>query len=259
MDCVKERMMTSTRLTGLLTLGAVTLAASLASAQGPAPFDTGYGHLNLGVQAGSHDVNQGTSFPLYDEAARIQTSGSGGGGVLFDIGGGVRVWRQLYAGLSFTRGSNTEDASLTASVPHPSRFDEFRTLSGTTPGLKHTEQALHLQAMWRIPITTKFDVSVGGGPTFFSVKQDLVSGITVAEVGNPTTGVNLTGVTLERDSDSTVGFNLGADGTYLLTERFGVGGFLRFAGGSVDLETGGNAVGLDVGGFQIGVGGRVRF
>jgi hypothetical protein len=251
--------MTSTRLAGLLTFGALILSATFASAQGPAPFEFGYAHVNLGVQASTHDVEQDIGFPLYLETARIQTSGSGGGGLLFDIGGGVRVWRQLYGGLSFTRGSNTEDASLTASVPHPRNFNEFRTVSGTAPGLQHTEQALHLQGMWRIPITTKFDISVGGGPTFFSVKQDLVSGITVAEIGDPTTGVNLTGVTTERDSDSTVGYNLSADGTYLLTERFGVGGFLRFTGGSVDLETSGNTVGIDVGGFQIGVGGRVRF
>jgi hypothetical protein len=252
-------MMSSTRLTSLMTMGALILVAPLASAQGPAPLERGYGHLNLGVQATSHDLQQDTAFVIYDEPGRIQANGSGGGGVLFDIGGGWRVWQRLYAGLSFTSGSNTEDAALSASVPHPSIFDEFRTVTGTTPGLKHSEQAVHLHAMWRIPVTTKFDVLVGGGPTFFSAKQDLVSGITVTEIGNPTTGVNLTGVTVERASDSTVGYNLGADGTYLLTQRFGVGGFMRFTGGSVSLETGGNTVDLDVGGFQIGVGGRVRF
>jgi hypothetical protein len=252
-------MMTSTRLTGLLTTGAVILLAPLASAQGPAPLQQGYAHLNIGVQATSHDLNQDSNFVIYDEPARIQTGGSGGGGVLFDIGGGWRAWRQLYAGLSFTGGSNTEDASLTASIPHPTFPDEFRTINGTAPDLKHTERALHLQAMWRVPVTTKFDVSVGGGPTFFWVKQDLVSGITISEIGVPTTGVNLDAVSVERDSDSTVGYNIGADGTYLLTQRFGVGGFMRFTGGSVTLATGSNTVDLDVGGFQIGVGGRVRF
>ena len=48
-------------------------------------------------------------------------------------------------------------------------------------------------------------------------------------------------MTIERDSDSTVGYNIGADGTYLLTQRFGVGGFMRFTGGSVTLATGGNS------------------
>ena len=251
--------MSSTRLTCLMTWGALILVAPLASAQGPAPFERGYGHLNLGVQATSHDLDQDTAFVIYDEPGRIQVGGSGGGGALFDIGGGWRVWRQLYAGLSFTSGSNTEDAAINGTVPHPFFFDEFRTVTGTAPGLKHSEQAVHLQAMWRFPVTTRFDVLVGGGPTFFSVDQDLVSGITVTEIGIPTTGVNLTGVTVERASEGTVGFNLGADGTYLLTRRFGVGGFLRFTGGSTTLTTGGNTVDLDVGGLQIGIGGRVRF
>jgi hypothetical protein len=258
-DGVKERMMTSSRLAGLMTFGALILAASLASAQGPAPYEFGYAHLNLGVQASTHDLEQDSGFPIYDETATIQTRGSGGGGVLFDIGGGVRVWQRLYAGASFTSGSNTEDADVTASVPHPFFFDQFRNVTGTAPNLKHSENALHLQAMWRMPITTKFDVSFGAGPTFFWVNQDLVSGITVEEIGNPTTGVNLTDISVERASDSTVGYNLQADGTYLLTERFGVGGFLRFTGGSVSVEVGGNRVDLDAGGFQIGVGGRVRF
>jgi hypothetical protein len=251
--------MSSTRLTSLMTFGALILAAPLASAQGPAPFERGYGHLNLGVQATSPDLNQDTTFVIYDEPGRLQANGSGGGGVLFDIGGGWRVWQRLYAGLSFTSGSNTEDAALSATVPHPFFFDEFRTVTGTTPALKHSERAVHLHAMWRMPVTTKFDVLVGGGPTFFSVRQDLVSGITVTEIGNPTTGVELSGVTVERASESTVGYNLAADGTYLLTRRFGVGGFLRFTGGSVTLDTTGNEVDLDAGGFQLGIGGRVRF
>src|SRR5687767_5268763 len=144
-------MMSSTRLTGLMTLGALVLVAPLASAQGPAPLERGYGHVNLGIQATSHDLQQDTVFVIYDEPGRIQVNGSGGGGVLFDIGGGWRVWQRLYAGLSFTSGSNTEDAALNATVPHPSNFDEFRTVTGTTPGLKHSEQAVHLHAMWRIP------------------------------------------------------------------------------------------------------------
>ncbi|HZA35698.1 MAG TPA: hypothetical protein VE505_12260, partial [Vicinamibacterales bacterium] len=219
--------MSSTRLTSLMTVGAWIFVAPFASAQGPAPLERGYGHVNLGLQATSHDLEQDTPFVIYDEPGRIQANGSGGGGVLFDIGGGYRVWQRVYAGLSFTSGSNTEDAALSATVPHPFFFDEFRTVTGTTPALKHSEQALHLQAMWRIPVTTRFDVLLGGGPTFFWVDQDLVSGITVTEIGNPTTGVNLSGVTVERASESTVGYNLGADGTYLLTQRFGVGGFLR--------------------------------
>lgn len=251
--------MTSTRVMGLLICGALILAATPAAAQRPAPFERGYAHLNFGVQGTSSDVNQDSTFPVYDEAARLQTTGTTGHGALFDVGGGMRVWQRLYAGLSFTTGSNTEDAPLTASIPHPFFFDQPRTVTGTASGLKHSQQAVHLQAMWRIPVTTAFDISIGGGPTFFSVKQDMVTGITFSEVGDPTTGVTLTGVTVERVSDNPVGFHLQADGTYLLTRRFGVGGFLRYAGGNADLESADNTLDIDVGGFQIGVGGRVRF
>ena len=53
------------------------------------------------------------------------------------------------------------------------------------------------------------------------------------------------------------GFHLGVDVTYLVTKRFGVGGLLRYTHGSVSLEGASDA--LTVGGFQIGVGGRLRF
>jgi hypothetical protein len=252
-------MMTSTRLTGLVMFGALILATLPAFAQGPPPFETGYAHLNFGVQPNSHDIDVTTGFPIYDETARIQTSGKTGGGVLFDVGGGYRVWRTLYAGITFTSTNNTNDATVTASVPHPFVFDQFRTVTGTANNLKHSENAVHLQAMWRIPVTTKFDVSIGGGPTFFVVRQDLVSGITISEVGNPTTGVLLNDITTERGKDSPVGYNLEADGTYLLTQRFGVGGFLRFTGATATFTVGGDSIDLDAGGFQIGIGGRVRF
>ena len=251
--------MTSTRLLGLLTCGALIFAALPASAQGPAPFEMGYAHLNFGVQPNSHNIDANTGFPIYDETASIQTTGKTGGGFLLDVGGGVRVWRQLYAGLTFTSTNNTNDAAVTASVPHPGVFDQFRTVTGTATNLKHSENAVHLQALWRIPVTTKFDVSIGGGPTFFVVRQDLVSGITISEIGDPTTGVLLNDITTERGKDSPVGYNLQADGTYLLTERFGVGGFLRFTGATATFAIAGESIDLDAGGFQIGIGGRVRF
>jgi hypothetical protein len=252
-------MMTSTRLSGLVMFGALILATLPAFAQGPAPFERGYAHVNFGLQPNSHDIDVTTGFPIYKETARIQTTGKTGGGLLFDVGGGYRVWRQLYGGITFTSTNNTNDATVTASVPHPFVYDQFRTVTGTASGLKHSENAVHLQAMWRMPITTKFDVSVGGGPTFFVVRQDLVSGITISEVGDPTTGVLLNDITTERGKDSPVGYNLQADGTYLVTQRFGVGGFLRFTGATATFTIGDESIDLDAGGFQLGVGGRVRF
>jgi hypothetical protein len=45
----------------------------------------------------------------------------------------------------------------------------------------------------------------------------------------------------------------------MVTPLLGGGVFLRYSGGSVDLDAEGVKVSLDVGGFQVGAGLRVRF
>jgi hypothetical protein len=254
---VKEGMMTSTRLTGVLVVSALLLATTAAFAQGPAPLEQGYVHLNVGVQASSEDLAQNGAVPLYDEQATFTALSEVEGGPFLDIGGGWRVWSQMYVGLSYTRLGDDGAAAITGRVPHPLFFDRFRDVGGTAPNLSHTEQAVHLQAVWRQPVTTAFDVAVSLGPTFFSVKQDLVSGLALAE--GPGDNVSISGVPITEVSESTVGFNLGVDGTYMFTRRLGGGAFIRYTGGSVDLEAPGATVSLDVGGFQVGGGIRFRF
>ena len=89
------------RVTGALAV------AGPASAQGPAPLETGYAHVNIGGQSGSHDLTQEGSFPLYDETGLFTSKASVGGSPIFDIGGGYRVWDRWYGGVSFTHASDT--------------------------------------------------------------------------------------------------------------------------------------------------------
>lgn len=252
-------MMRSITLMGVLVAGALVSGAGRVSAQTPAPLETGYAHVNVGGQAGSHDLTQQGSFDLYDESALFSNKLTVGGGGLFDIGGGYRVWHKLYAGLSYSYTSDSSNGEVTGSIPHPFYTDQFRAVAGSVTGLKHSESALHLQAVWRQPVTTKFDVALALGPTIFFVNQDVVQSITVAEQGAPTTGVVLTGIEKEKVSGTGVGFTIGADGTYMVTERLGAGAFLRYAGGSVDLKAAAGTVNLDVGGLQVGAGLRLRF
>lgn len=250
--------MRSITLMGVLVTGALAVAGP-ASAQGSAPLETGYTHVNIGGQSGSHDLTQAGSFPLYDETGLFTSKMTVGGSAIFDIGGGYRVWDKLYAGVSFTHASDTSNGDVTGSIPHPFYYDQFRAVTGQATGLKHSDTAIHLQAVYRQPITTKFDVAISFGPSIFMVDQDLVKGLTVAEQGDPTTGVVLTGIEKEKVSDTTVGINIGADGTYMFNPRLGAGGFLRWAGASAELEGSAGTVKLDVGGFQIGAGLRLRF
>jgi hypothetical protein len=234
----------------------VTLAAAPAAAQ-PAPSDRAYAHVNVGGQVGSNGLDQPGDFPLFDESASFSVRGDVGGGVLFDVGGGVRVWRRLYGGVSYSRSSDSLDANLTGQVPHPHFHDQFRPISGTVSGLEHTEHAVHLQAVWRQPISIlgrSIDAAVFAGPTFFSVQQDAVTGFALTEP-TPT----LASVTTASISEGTTGFHLGADLAYRLRRRISVGLLLRFARGSIDLPVANRESSLDVGGFQVGAGARYGF
>ena len=85
----------------------------------------------------------GTTFtdqvhPIIDvEAADIDTeydTGSTGG---FDVGGGVRVWRNLAIGAQVSRFSKSGSASVDARIPHPLFFRQPRTVTGDAGALAH--------------------------------------------------------------------------------------------------------------------------
>lgn len=239
--------------TGLLALGLVA-APRIVSAQTMQWTDKGYVSVSGGAQGGSHDLGGSSSFPQYDETATVTTTQKIKGGGLFDIGGAYRVWgKNLLAGVSFTHTASKSDVSLTAQIPDPIVFDKLRTVTSSQTGAEHSENAVHLSAIWMIPVANKIDVGIFAGPSIFSVKQDLISGGTLT-VGEP--GPTVT-APLGRASKTSVGGHIGVDVQYMIAKRYGVGAVLRYAGGSASLA--GASKKLTVGGFQIGVGGRVRF
>jgi hypothetical protein len=177
----------------------------------------------------------------------------------FDIGGGFRVWRNLGVGIGYSQLSTTGAAAVSAKVPHPLLYDQPRTATASATGLQHSEKQVHIYALWMLPLAPKIDVAVFGGPTIFMLKQGVVGAVSFSEVGAPYTSVNLNYNTYEVSKGKT-GFNVGADLTYKITKMFGVGGFFRYAGTTIEITPPGSAaVKVSVGGVQIGVGGRIRF
>ena len=227
-------------------------APQMAAAQTMQWTDKGYVSVNGGVQAGSHDLSESGSFPLYDETATFASTNKVKGGPLFDIGGAYRVWgKNLLAGLSISHVGSKSDGSVTGSIPDPVFFDRPRSVSKSFSDLKHSETAVHLDAIWVMPVANKIDVALFLGPTIFSVKQDTIPSLTITEPGPTVTS------TVASSSKTAVGFNVGVDAQYMLRKKYGVGLIARYAGGSVSLP--GASKKLTVGGFQIGVGGRLRF
>src|SRR5688500_875844 len=97
----------------LAVAGMITIAgASEAQAQIIEWEDRAFVNVSVGAQTQSHQFESSLTFPLYDETGTVNTSYDNGGGFLFDFSGGVRIRRNIGAGVGFTRFSNTADAPV---------------------------------------------------------------------------------------------------------------------------------------------------
>jgi outer membrane protein with beta-barrel domain len=214
--------------------------------------DKGYVSISGGIQAGSHSLDTSSTFSLYDENATVSSNQKVKGGGFFDLGGAYRVWgKNLLAGISYSRTSSKSDVAITGAIPDPIVTDSPRTVTTSQSGARHVENAIHLAAIWMMPVADKIDVGVFAGPSIFNINQDAVSNLAVSEPG-PTVSAPLTKV-----SKTTAGINLGVDVQYMLAKKWGVGGLARYSWGSANIADGGKK--LTVGGFQIGAGARYRF
>jgi opacity protein-like surface antigen len=226
---------------------------SAASAQ--EPLHRAFLNANFGVQASSRDLDENATFELYGETGTVEGTRQVGAGPLFDVSAGFKVWNNVFVGAGYSRFSDKGDVVLTARVPDPLHFDRPRAAELTIADAAHTEQAFHTQVLVSFALGEKLDVMVGGGPSFYSLKQDVLDEL-VATEGSTLT---VTGVTASL-SESAVGFNLTAALSYMVTERIGAGVLARFSGAKIEMPAGeGVTRDVNVGGFQIGAGLRFRF
>ena len=240
---------------------ALTASVRPAAAQ-PAPQTRGFVTINGGLQLASADFSDNITFdnPLFGpETGDFDVRYGGGGDTVIDVGGGVRLWNNLAVGGGLSIFSHEDGATITGRLPHPFFFDRPRQIDGAETGFARRETAVHLQALWMIPASRSVDVALFGGPTFFTVSQDLVTAIRF-EQGYPYAEAAYSGVDRRDQSISTTGFNVGADVAIYFSDRIGVGGTIRFSRGSVDLASeDGGAVSIETGGLHTTGGLRLRF
>jgi hypothetical protein len=236
---------------GCLSFALCALAAAPAAAQ-MAWTDRAFANVNFGLQEQSRTIETSSTFSLYGEDGSLSTSQPIDGGALFDLGGGYKVWKNLAVGLGYSRMVSDGDIAISASVPDPNFFEHPRPLTGVSSGAEHSEHAIHLQGTWVMPVTDKIDVGFSFGPTIFMVGQDVVTAISVTEPAP-----SLSSTTVTREDHTSVGINLGVDVNYFVRPNIGAGILVRYAYGSVDLDSVGES--LAVGGFQLGFGLRYRF
>ena len=236
---------------------AVMVVLTLGSAQAQEWTGNGLVYIGGGGQLGDRQFK--TNLEL--QTARYRTDHSLSSGGILNIGGGLRVWRSFGVGVGASVLQNTDDITGSGSVPNPLFFDRPRSVTYAETGLKRREVGIHISAIYVVPFSGRVMFSIFGGPTIFRARQDLISDIELGpELDAPLFGtVTVASVSTVSISKTGVGGHIGFDGTFLLNDQLGVGGFFRYTGGSVDLPTGNTMTSVDVGGAQLGGGLRVFF
>jgi hypothetical protein len=187
-----------------------------------------------------------------------------------DVGAGYMLTRTVGVGLSVGATVHEHSAEMSLRIPHPFFPNTFATDLGETDlVMQRIERAVGLHAMF-VPVQRRrLRLRVYGGPTLFRISQDAVSEIFYNHfyfVRLPTNGVEITNYDLRRVSGTGWGLHGGADASVFFTRVLGVGGFARYARGTVDFEnplaaTLGRAerVAIKAGGLEVGAGIRLKF
>jgi hypothetical protein len=185
----------------------------------------------------------------------------------FDLAGGVLLGQRFGVGVAVSH--STKEQPATVRVPpvffgFPINRVVPVTASDSAP-LQRSETAIHLDLIYRLPSAGRIGIKVFGGPSYFGLKQRLVSYFGVDQTGPLSFAVS--GIGTELQDGSAWGFNIGADASYFFVKSFGVGALIRYSRTTVTLPnlvqryvsgSYGNED-VDVGGFLVGGGLRLRF
>lgn len=242
----------------VLACGLALASASGAWAQSPDEPARGFVSLGGGYQFGSHKSAETGSFSLYDEAGSFNGTRKVGTSPFFDIGAGMHISGKISGGIAFSYFKKGSDVSYTALVPHPLFIGEFRTVALNAKDMGHSETGIHLQAIYQLLSSSKYDASVFAGPSIMMVKEDTVNGVTATETGSPYTAVNLN-ATFGSVSKTAIGANAGLGINYHLTGAIDAGFFVRYTVASAKLASGDTTRKVTLGGPQVGLALRYRF
>lgn len=236
-----------TRVKTLVAVGAAIILSGPtgAFAQGGdelTPFVTIYG----GAQPMRRTITAVDRFELFEEQATITSIQRIRNGAVIKGAAGYPILGNLAVGGGLSYFGRSGTAVLQAELPDPAFYDRYTTVQLDADQLKHTELGINISLFYRAPVSPKFDLLVSGGPSFIRVQQEIAT-VTLSS------GTNVA-VTKALETGTAFGVNGGVDGIYKFTPSVGLGIFVHYVGGKLDLPS---APGLNVGGPQAGL--VVRF
>jgi len=240
-------MSTTTRIS-VLVVGLVLAFGSRAGAQG---LDGKlFINVNGGGQTQARSLDNSFSIPIYGQTATVATTTTIPSGGIFDMSVGYKVMQNFGVAIGFSTFSVKGASAGAASVPSPIFFN--RPLAVTIPEspADRKDRSVYVLLVGFVPVTDKVELALSIGPSFTRVQQSMITSVSIPA------GTQNVNPTQQSQSGTAKGVNVGADLTYMFIKQVGAGAFMRYNGGSVDLES---ASGLKAGGFQVGLGGRLRF
>lgn len=172
---------------------------------------------------------------------------------------GARIWGALGAGVTVTRVQSRNSATVEADIPHPFFFDQFRHISGEIGQTTRDELAVHGQVRVYVPIRSKFDLVMFGGPSRWEVRQSVLNRVTYTQ-SYPYDTAEFAGADISTKKVTAWGYNGGVDVSVYFTHNIGIGALIEIATANLPLaRPDGTTVDANVGGLRGGSGLRVRF
>jgi hypothetical protein len=189
-----------------------------------------------------------------------------------DVAGGALFTPSLGFGIAVSSVGSEAAPKITDTEPNLYWHNDSATdtLVGDTLS-KRRETSVHLSFVFKPTApSSKLQLRIYGGPTYFNVSQDLVSGFWYTETSSYVSiGHTLTITRYEetKATDSAWGFHAGGDFGYFFTKNIGLGGGVRYSWATVRFPDTAKNLGsaddhtqdLSVGGLSLVFGLRVKF
>lgn len=199
-------------------------------------------------------------FLIYDENAQYQTYYAPRKASALDATLGMRLTPHFILAVAFWHSTSLPNASISAVIPHPFSYNTPRPTSAAGLSVGRTENDGHLQLTWLMPLSSRVDLSIFGGPSLFYVRQNLVSGDLTLRESYPYDTVAISSFRTATKSKATIGANAGMDLTVIVWRNLGVGVGGRYARGSTTVASADSGtVKMQLGGVQVSGGLRMRF
>jgi hypothetical protein len=222
--------------------------------------------VDMPFQLLDNDFSESLSFP--DALRRTENVTFFAGyepvrGPLIDVGAGVRVTGRVGVGATASWFTRSASGSFDLKVPSPLAPNQPLALVGSTTGLTRNEVGVHIQALYVLLLGDEATVVLGGGPTLFTARQELIRSIEFDRLPG-FTSLRLNDTLVTEVDKTAIGFNVSANVIWPIGSHFGVGAVTRYARATVTVDPGAEtsvprAIEMQLGGLHVGGGIRLLF